>query len=240
MRNLTRCTLYDRKNRTNSYDFLQIKGVHTLLQSVSLKPIFLFYLCNWYDICVAVFIAIVVRLIFYYLHTVRSQKSNQFIRFLTNYTITCLGVFLLFRAYSCWFCYFIWYASLVGSFDFRHRRLSTKFLLLFLPLWRETKQEVKVNETKSKRKINGDTSRGLFSSFSLIFRLLQLKKGKQKKKRKKMRRVNRCGIPGVGFELNATHHASSIAVSLTTKAILEATLLHLSFFLNPIPVTVSI
>ena len=33
-------TLYDRKNRTNSYDFLRIKRVHALLRSVSFKPIF--------------------------------------------------------------------------------------------------------------------------------------------------------------------------------------------------------
>jgi hypothetical protein len=36
----TRRTLYDRENRTNSYDFLQIKRVHALLLSVSFKPIF--------------------------------------------------------------------------------------------------------------------------------------------------------------------------------------------------------
>jgi len=35
------------------------------------------------------------------------------------------------------------------------------------------------------RKINGDTSRGLFSSFFLIFRLLQLKKRQTEKKKKK-------------------------------------------------------
>ena len=33
-------TLYDRKNQTNSYDFLRIKQVHALLLSVSLKPNF--------------------------------------------------------------------------------------------------------------------------------------------------------------------------------------------------------
>ena len=33
-------TLYDRKNQTNSYDFLQIKRVHALLLSVFLKPNF--------------------------------------------------------------------------------------------------------------------------------------------------------------------------------------------------------
>ena len=35
------------------------------------------------------------------------------------------------------------------------------------------------------RKINGDASRGLFSSFSLIFRLLQLKKRQTEKKKEK-------------------------------------------------------
>ena len=39
MKNLTRCTLYDRKNRTNSYDFLRIKRVHALDSSVSFTPI---------------------------------------------------------------------------------------------------------------------------------------------------------------------------------------------------------
>ena len=32
------CTLYDRKNYTNSYNFLQIKQVHALDSSVSFKP----------------------------------------------------------------------------------------------------------------------------------------------------------------------------------------------------------
>ena len=36
----TRCTLYDRENQSNSYDFLRIKRVHALLLSVSFKPIF--------------------------------------------------------------------------------------------------------------------------------------------------------------------------------------------------------
>ena len=40
MANSEVCTLYDRKNRTNPYDFLQIKRVHALLISVSLKPNF--------------------------------------------------------------------------------------------------------------------------------------------------------------------------------------------------------
>ena len=40
MTNLEVCTLYDRKNQNNSYDFLQIKRVHALLISVSFKPIF--------------------------------------------------------------------------------------------------------------------------------------------------------------------------------------------------------
>ena len=33
-------TSYDRKNQTNSYDFLRITRVHALLLSVSFKPIF--------------------------------------------------------------------------------------------------------------------------------------------------------------------------------------------------------
>ena len=37
---IRRCILYDRKNRTNSYDFLQITRVYALLLSVSFKPIF--------------------------------------------------------------------------------------------------------------------------------------------------------------------------------------------------------
>ena len=32
------CTLYDRKNQTNSYNFLRIKRVHALDSSVSFKP----------------------------------------------------------------------------------------------------------------------------------------------------------------------------------------------------------
>ena len=34
------CTLYDRKNQTNQYDFLRIKRVHALDSSVSFKPAF--------------------------------------------------------------------------------------------------------------------------------------------------------------------------------------------------------
>ena len=34
------CTLYDRKNQTNTYDFLRIKRVHALLLFVSFKPTF--------------------------------------------------------------------------------------------------------------------------------------------------------------------------------------------------------
>ena len=34
------CTLYDRKNRTNSYDFLRIKQVHAVDSSVFSQPIF--------------------------------------------------------------------------------------------------------------------------------------------------------------------------------------------------------
>ena len=34
------CTLYDRKNQTNSYNFLRIKRVHALDSSVSFKPTF--------------------------------------------------------------------------------------------------------------------------------------------------------------------------------------------------------
>ena len=34
------CTLYDRKNQTNPYNFLQIKRVRALDSSVSFKPIF--------------------------------------------------------------------------------------------------------------------------------------------------------------------------------------------------------
>ena len=37
------CTLYDRKNRTNSYDFLRITRVHALLLSVSLKPAYIYF-----------------------------------------------------------------------------------------------------------------------------------------------------------------------------------------------------
>ena len=40
MANLEVCTLYDRKNRTNSYNFLRIKRLDALLLSVSLNPIF--------------------------------------------------------------------------------------------------------------------------------------------------------------------------------------------------------
>ena len=40
MKNSTSCKLYDYKNRTNPYDFLQITQVHALLLSVSMKPIF--------------------------------------------------------------------------------------------------------------------------------------------------------------------------------------------------------
>ena len=38
MANLEECTLYDRKNQTNSYNFLRIKQVHALDSSVSFKP----------------------------------------------------------------------------------------------------------------------------------------------------------------------------------------------------------
>ena len=41
MANSKGCTLYDRKNRTNSYDFLRIKRVDALLLSVSFKPAFI-------------------------------------------------------------------------------------------------------------------------------------------------------------------------------------------------------
>ena len=40
MANSEVCTLYDRKNRTNSYDFLRIIRVHAFDSSVSFKPIF--------------------------------------------------------------------------------------------------------------------------------------------------------------------------------------------------------
>ena len=40
MANSEVCTLYDRKNQTNSYDFLRIKRVRALLLFVSLKPNF--------------------------------------------------------------------------------------------------------------------------------------------------------------------------------------------------------
>ena len=38
MANSEGCTSYDRKNRTNSYNFLRIKRVHVLDSSVSFKP----------------------------------------------------------------------------------------------------------------------------------------------------------------------------------------------------------
>ena len=41
MANSEVCTLYDRKNRTNSYDFLLITRVHALLHSVSFKSTFI-------------------------------------------------------------------------------------------------------------------------------------------------------------------------------------------------------
>ena len=40
MANSEVCTLYDRKIRSNLYNFLQITRVHALLLSVSFKPIF--------------------------------------------------------------------------------------------------------------------------------------------------------------------------------------------------------
>ena len=40
MANLEVCTLYDRKNRTNSYNFLRIKQVNALDSSVSFKSTF--------------------------------------------------------------------------------------------------------------------------------------------------------------------------------------------------------
>ena len=40
MANFEVCTLYDRKNRNNSYDFLRIKRVHALDSSVSFKRIY--------------------------------------------------------------------------------------------------------------------------------------------------------------------------------------------------------
>ena len=41
MANSEVCTLYDRKNRTNSYNFLLITRVHALLHSVSFKSTFI-------------------------------------------------------------------------------------------------------------------------------------------------------------------------------------------------------
>ena len=38
MANSEVCTLYDRKNQTNAYNFLRIKRVHALNSSVSFKP----------------------------------------------------------------------------------------------------------------------------------------------------------------------------------------------------------
>ena len=43
MANSEVCTLYDRKNQTNAYDFLQITQVHALLLSVSFKPILVYF-----------------------------------------------------------------------------------------------------------------------------------------------------------------------------------------------------
>ena len=40
MANSEECTLYDRKNQTNAYDFLRIKRVHALDSSVSFKSTF--------------------------------------------------------------------------------------------------------------------------------------------------------------------------------------------------------
>ena len=40
---IRRCTLYDRKNQTNSYDSLRIKRVHALESPVSFKPIFILF-----------------------------------------------------------------------------------------------------------------------------------------------------------------------------------------------------
>ena len=40
---IRRCTLYDRKHQTNSYDSLRIKRVHALESSVSFKPIFILF-----------------------------------------------------------------------------------------------------------------------------------------------------------------------------------------------------
>ena len=48
------------------------------------------------------------------------------------------------------------------------------------------------------------TLREVYFEFFPHFSVITVKKkANRKKKRKKMRRVNRCGIPGVGFELNA-------------------------------------
>ena len=43
-------TLYDRKNQTNSYDFLRINRVHALLLFISSKPLFndFTHVCNQY------------------------------------------------------------------------------------------------------------------------------------------------------------------------------------------------
>ena len=78
----------------------------------------------------------------------------------------------------------------------------------------------------------------VFSLFSHFVVFLQLKKRKEKEKIWAGKSV--WNTQGWFEPLNATRHASSIAVSWTTKAILEATLHLLSGFLNPIPVTVSI
>ena len=64
---IRRCTLYDRKNQTNSYDFLQIKRVHALDSSVSFKPTFVYFTIVFHMLALlAVLITMVVRLIFYY------------------------------------------------------------------------------------------------------------------------------------------------------------------------------
>ena len=56
----------------------------------------------------------------------RTVKSNQRIRFLTNYKSTCLGFFHLFQAFFCWFFSCNWYTSFVSSLS------SSRLCLLFV------------------------------------------------------------------------------------------------------------
>ena len=73
--NSTRCTLYGRKNRTNSYDFLRITRVNALLLSVYFKPVFVDIASLYAELGVFDFsTGVMVNIIFIILHALKHYE----------------------------------------------------------------------------------------------------------------------------------------------------------------------